>query len=195
MFGLYINNKLIKFRRIQKMKAKINHQPSAISTGKVDNNFNKVKTKAKTNAKNPAAANICECGNTKRAYKPTCSFCSFCEWIRGTGDTIPTKICACGNPKKAGALSCDVCDKALRRYLDRRVKFEGLDRNKLIRSINKHGIGVSGKCSLCGENYIFGGNNPQPVIDDYDARCCDKCDDEIVGPARINHIKRYGRAY
>ena len=179
------------------MKVRINHQPSAISTGKVDNNiFTTPETKTNTNAKNSVSATICECGNAKRASKQTCSFCSFCEWIRGTGDTIPTEVCACGNSKKAGALSCEICDKALCYYLEHRVKYEGLDKARFLKHIRKNnGIGVAGKCSLCDGNYIFGGNNPQPVIDDYDARCCEQCDVEIVVPARINHIKRYGRAY
>lgn len=148
------------------------------------------------NTKNHVSATICECGNTKRASKSTCTFCSFTQWIRGTKDTIPTKVCACGNAKESGALSCRICDKALRRYLDRRARYEGLDEAKFWEFIrDKHGIGVAGKCSLCGENYIFGGNNPQPVIDDYAARCCDKCNDTIVAPARSNHIKKYGRTY
>ena len=150
-----------------------------------------MKTKA-----NPVPATICECGNTKKASKPTCTLCSFIQYIRGTKDTIPTKVCACGNSKKAKELSCAVCNKALRYYLDQRVKCEGLNRTKFIQSAYKvHGIGVAGKCSLCDGNYIYGGNNPQPVIDDYDARCCEKCNTEIVMPARFSHITKYRRAY
>lgn len=150
----------------------------------------------KTNVKNPANAEVCACGNVKKASKPTCTYCSYIQYIRGTKDTIPTRFCACGNSKKQGALSCSVCAKALQYYLERRTKYEGLNKAKFLKSIRKnHGIGVAGKCSLCDGNYIFGGNNPQPIIDDYDARCCDRCNDTIVSPARINHIKKYGRAY
>lgn len=139
---------------------------------------------------------VCECGSTKKASKPTCNMCSFIEYIRGTKHTIPTKTCACGNSKGAGALCCSVCDKSLSLYLDHRVKYEGLNKAKFLKSMRKdHGIGVAGKCSLCEGNYIFGGNNPQPVIDDYDARCCDVCNDTVVTPARFNQIKKYGRAY
>ena len=178
------------------MKIRINHQPNELSTGNIDNNFTKAEIKTNANAKNPVSTTICKCGNTKKVSKPTCSFCSWGEWIRGTKKTISTKVCACGNPKEAGALSCDVCDKALRHYLERRAKWASFDKTKFLEHIRKnHGIGVAGKCSLCDENYIFGGNNPQPVIDDYDARCCDRCCEEIVGPARDNHIRKYGRAY
>ena len=155
-----------------------------------------LKTNGTANTRYPLSATLCECGNTKGASNLTCSVCSFYQWIRGTNDTIPTKVCACGSPKKAGALSCDVCDKALQQYLERRSKREGLNKSRFLKSIRQgHGIGVSGKCSLCDDNYIFGGNNPQPVIDDYDARCCDKCSDTVVVSARINHIKKYGRPY
>lgn len=139
--------------------------------------------------RNPVSATICECGNTKKASKSICTTCSFIQYIRGTKDTISTKICACGNSKQAGVLSCAVCEKALRHYLDHRTKYEGLNQAAFIKNISKkHGIGVAGKCSLCDGNYIFGGNNPQPVIDDYDARCCEKCNTEIVDPARLRRI-------
>ena len=151
-----------------------------------------------TNAimKNSVSTTACECGNSKPTSKPTCTMCSFFNYIRGTKNTISTKICACGNAKEPGELCCLVCDKTLAWYLERRSKREGLNKAKFLKSIRKdHGIGVAGKCSLCDGNYIFGGNNPQPVIDDYDARCCDKCDAEVVMPTRINHIRKYGRAY
>ena len=141
---------------------------------------------------------VCVCGNTKKPSKPTCTTCSFYQYIRGTKETIATEVCACGSPKEAGVLCCPACDKALHQYLERRIKYEGTNFNKtrFMKTVHeKHGIGVSGKCSLCDGNYIFGGNNPQPVIDDYDARCCDRCSDTVVSAARINHIKKYGRAY
>lgn len=93
-------------------------------------------------------------------------------------------------------MCCPVCDKTLQYYLERRAKREGLNKTKFLRYIRKdHGIGIAGKCSLCDGNYIFGGNNPQPVIDDYDARCCDRCSDSVVLLGRINHIRIHGRAY
>lgn len=162
-----------------------------ITTKKFDKNANSTLDTAC-----PVSTTICACGNAKKASKPTCTLCSFLEYIKGTKDTIPTKICACGNLKKPGALCCSECDKALRFYLDIRAKDKGFNKVKFLESIRKnHGIGIAGKCSLCGGNYIFGGNNPQPVIDDYDARCCERCDAEIVLPARLNHIKKYGRVY
>jgi len=155
-----------------------------------------LETNSNVNIQNVISATVCACGNTKRASKPTCTFCSFVQYIRGTKDTIRTKSCACGNPKEAGALCCSICDKALHDYLERRIKYEGLNKAKFMKSIRKdHGIGVAGKCSLCDGNYIFGGNNPQPIIDDYDARCCDNCEETFVLKARMNHIRKIGRAY
>ena len=145
-----------------------------------------------------AATTLCTCGRHKRESKQTCTLCSFYQYIKSTNYTIPTKICACGSPKKAGALCCDVCDDALHNYMENRTKREGANfsKSQFKKYVNKRqGIGVAGKCSLCDGNYILGGNNPQPVIDDFDARCCDLCDDGVVMPARIKHINEYGRAY
>lgn len=139
----------------------------------------------KANVKNPANAEVCACGNAKKVSKPTCTYCSFIQYIRGTKDTIPTRVCACGNSKEKNSLSCSVCGKALHYYLERRTKYEEFNKAKFLKSMRKnHGIGVAGKCSLCDGNYIFGGHNPQPVIDDYDARCCDRCNDTMVSNVR-----------
>lgn len=42
------------------------------------------------------------------------------------------------------------------------------------------------KCSICGRTIEGYGNNAWPVND---GRCCDKCDDEVVVPRRINDAK------
>jgi len=153
---------------------------------------NKHNPETNSSTNTSASPTVCACGNTKRTYKPTCTFCSFIEYIRGTKDTIPTMICACGSFKEPGALSCSACNKALENYLELRIKNEGkyFNKTKFMKCIHKnHGIGVAGKCSLCGENYIFGGNNPQPVIDDFDARCCETCDKTVVISARVAAMK------
>jgi len=138
----------------------------------------------------------CACGNPKKVSKPTCTLCSFIEYIRGTKDTIPTKVCAYGDSKKTGALCCPACDKALHQYLERRNKNVCFNKTEFLKYMRKdHGIGVAGKCSLCDGNYIFGGNNPQPIIDDYDARCCDRCEEDVVFPARIKRISSGKFAY
>ena len=52
------------------------------------------------------------------------------------------------------------------------------------------------KCSICGDDLVpFGlevkdaemvwGNNPQPIINDASARCCDGCNFSVVIPARM----------
>lgn len=46
------------------------------------------------------------------------------------------------------------------------------------------------KCCLCGnscENEF--GNNPYPLNTDEEARCCDKCNAELVIPARIINLQ------
>ena len=149
-------------------------------------------------SKTAKLTSLCACGNPKRASKQICTTCSFLQYIKSTNYTIPTKVCACGSPKKPGALCCTVCDGALQNYIETRTKREGANFSKaqLKKYMNKRqGIGVAGKCSLCDGNYIFGGNNPQPILDDYDARCCDDCNHAVVAPVRFDNIKKYGRAY
>ena len=46
------------------------------------------------------------------------------------------------------------------------------------------------KCCICGK-YINGyGNNPYPINNDENARCCDDCNFNKVIPARIINIER-----
>ncbi len=40
------------------------------------------------------------------------------------------------------------------------------------------------KCVLCGGDYKGYGNNPEPVKPYSDGQCCDKCNWEVVLPAR-----------
>jgi hypothetical protein len=42
-------------------------------------------------------------------------------------------------------------------------------------------------CSICGLEYRGFGNNADPIND---GRCCDKCDNAVVIPARIVAIYR-----
>jgi len=50
-------------------------------------------------------------------------------------------------------------------------------------------------CSICGFPYEGYGNNPQPVLDDYEARCCDRCNATVVVPERQRRISRGHSAY
>lgn len=43
------------------------------------------------------------------------------------------------------------------------------------------------KCCICGEPLNGHGNNPAPVKDE--GKCCDKCNNEVVIPARLNTLK------
>jgi len=40
-------------------------------------------------------------------------------------------------------------------------------------------------CCICGMKFTGWGNNPYPVVEDADARCCDACNKEKVLPARL----------
>lgn len=42
-----------------------------------------------------------------------------------------------------------------------------------------------GTCCLCGGRFERYGNNPWPLADDMNDRCCDKCNAEKVIPARF----------
>lgn len=45
------------------------------------------------------------------------------------------------------------------------------------------------KCCICGEKIVGYGNNPWPVNNDVRKRCCDKCDWDIVIPARLLRLR------
>lgn len=50
---------------------------------------------------------------------------------------------------------------------------------------------VKHNCSICNVEFTGWGHNPQPVIDDINARCCDKCNTKVVLVERIhNYMKR-----
>ena len=40
-------------------------------------------------------------------------------------------------------------------------------------------------CNICGRTIVGKGNNPQPICDTEDERCCDNCYNEYVIPARL----------
>mgnify|MGYP004640773655 CR=1 FL=1 len=44
-------------------------------------------------------------------------------------------------------------------------------------------------CCICGKKFTGFGNNPWPLTDDVDARCCDECNLNYVIVARIYGIK------
>ena len=47
------------------------------------------------------------------------------------------------------------------------------------------------KCCICGKVYVGWGNNPSPIDDEEEHRCCDACNNRYVIPARI--LELYGR--
>lgn len=49
-------------------------------------------------------------------------------------------------------------------------------------------------CCLCGKKFTGWGNDPWPIVIEEDARCCDRCNDTFVIPARLDliYIKKKG---
>lgn len=47
------------------------------------------------------------------------------------------------------------------------------------------------KCCICGKAFVPGdwGNNPEPVKSYSEGTCCDKCNRDVVIPARLVEIK------
>ena len=43
-------------------------------------------------------------------------------------------------------------------------------------------------CCICGCEFEGYGNNPSPLVNDEEARCCDECNWKVI-EARINQIK------
>lgn len=46
-------------------------------------------------------------------------------------------------------------------------------------------------CCICGGTFKGWGNNPEPVVNEEGARCCDACNSEFVIPIRL--LRLYGR--
>lgn len=43
-------------------------------------------------------------------------------------------------------------------------------------------------CCICGNVFTGFGNNPWPIAEREDARCCDTCNSTVVIPARLDLI-------
>ena len=101
------------------------------------------------------------------------------------------KICTCGSPKTATAFVCKACRKAINDFLRfYRIYEPNYDKDKITDYIKTQGIGEVGICSICGGNFIYGGHNPYPVVEDPEASCCIRCDKNCVLPERIKkHFK------
>lgn len=47
---------------------------------------------------------------------------------------------------------------------------------------------TSFECVLCGETFFGYGNNPWPLSEHPEDRCCDDCNREFVIPARLRKL-------
>lgn len=45
------------------------------------------------------------------------------------------------------------------------------------------------KCCICGKEFEGYGNNPWPINNDPEERCCDECNMKVVIPERIKNLK------
>jgi len=98
--------------------------------------------------------------------------------------------CDCGNPKSHDEMSCEECSLDLNYIVGTNPSIVymmpgGITVSEFLKSVKKHGVDPVGTCAICEVKYIRGGNNPNPVITDDDARCCRRCYNEIVIPARF----------
>ena len=49
-------------------------------------------------------------------------------------------------------------------------------------------------CVICGKHFVGYGNNPSPINDKPNRRCCDECNWAYVIPARIMGIDKFREA-
>ena len=106
--------------------------------------------------------------------------------------------CACGRPKERNEVACPACMKELIYNMaphvtpDKQIAtlagYISLD--DYLGRLKKRGVGPTGKCAICGGNYVLGGHNPHPALEDEDARCCGRCNDNVVVTARDEEILR-----
>jgi hypothetical protein len=116
--------------------------------------------------------------------------------LENKSKVVETSICSCGNIKKSGTMACPDCILDMEyRYLvlqknDYHTMFgrEVLTFEEFLAKFEEDGITDCGECAICGKRYTFNGHNPYPVIDDEDARCCTRCNDEYVSPTRLERL-------
>ena len=112
------------------------------------------------------------------------------------GQQTKTK-CACGNPKGAKEMACAECSIDLNYSIAMRTTSTGkvltilgeITRKEFIKGIKQQGLGGVCTCAICNGKYVFRGHNPYPVVTDKDARCCARCNDEAVIPARTRLLQ------
>lgn len=44
-------------------------------------------------------------------------------------------------------------------------------------------------CVLCGDEIVGFGNNPEPVASFEEGKCCNRCNNTVVIPARIGRLQ------
>lgn len=49
------------------------------------------------------------------------------------------------------------------------------------------------QCCICNEVFTGWGNNPYPISQKEDDRCCDICDGSVVIPARLDALLKSGK--
>lgn len=78
--------------------------------------------------------------------------------------------------KPANTVLTEKCAKA-NEYVQKNVQ------RRMIMCFSKY------KCCFCGKEFHGYGNNPAPVINDKDAKCCDSCNWKVVVPRRKREVQ------
>ena len=102
----------------------------------------------------------------------------------GNRKAIHREVCTCGNPTNRGGYVCDNCaDDCVAWFM----LYDG-DNQEYFEYVFRQPIDSTGQCAICEKNYILGGYNPHPVVDEKKARCCTHCNNTIVIPERMKRI-------
>jgi hypothetical protein len=98
--------------------------------------------------------------------------------------------CVCGNLKPIGPYCCEKCRVDWDYIVTRRLTdMDSIERE--IEIAEMYGLGSAGVCCICGGHFVWGGKSPWPVVEprgDENPRCCARCNDEVVIPARIEKV-------
>ena len=91
------------------------------------------------------------------------------------------KRCACGNSANYKHAVCSTCMSDAKRQFSDIMKH--YDAGRFIKWAITSSTSITGVCTVCGCNYTFNSDNPDPIIDNEDAHCCNICHDLFIDTA------------
>ena len=114
-----------------------------------------------------AAPAECDCGKTFKTDTPYCPVCCAKTFKWTEEQMTAAKMFKVADPAPAAAAAADPAPEA-----EEEVEVP---------------MTQGGTCCLCHNHYEGWGHNPYPLCDkeDYDSRCCDRCNAEEVIPTRL----------